>query len=89
MNGILIRSKAMRAAEGEKILKYFCNVEKQHFVSKQLFKLISKEGGTLTKNFFLNYEKPQERKQYYQTFYTEKEVDEMDLNTLVDFFCKK
>ena len=40
MEGVLPRSKARWVAEGEKISKYFCNLEKRHYVSKQMIKLI-------------------------------------------------
>ena len=42
VDGIIIRSKARWAAQGEKVTKYFCNLEKRHFISKQMFKLIDK-----------------------------------------------
>ena len=42
MEGVLLRSKARWVAEGEKISKYFCNLEKRHYVSKQMIKLTQK-----------------------------------------------
>ena len=38
MEGILLRSKAKWVAEGEKITKYFCSLEKRNFISKQMKK---------------------------------------------------
>ena len=37
IEGIMIRSKARWAAEGEKVSKYFCSLESRHFTSKQMF----------------------------------------------------
>ena len=44
IEGIMIRSKARWAAEGEKVSKYFCSLESRHFTSKQMFKLINDKG---------------------------------------------
>ena len=44
MEGVLLRSKAGWVVEGEKISKYFCNLEKRHYVSKQMIKLIDAKG---------------------------------------------
>ena len=33
IEGIMLRSKARLAAQGEKVTKYFCNLEKRHFIS--------------------------------------------------------
>ena len=38
MEGVLLRSKARWVAEGEKITKYFCSLEKRNFISKQMKK---------------------------------------------------
>ena len=35
---VLLRSKPWWVAEGEKITKYFCSLEKRNFISKQLEK---------------------------------------------------
>jgi len=48
MDGILIRSRAKWAAQGEKVTKYFCGLEKRHYVSKQMFKLVDDNGITVT-----------------------------------------
>lgn len=34
MEGIVLRSKIRWAVQGEKINKYFCSLEKRHFISK-------------------------------------------------------
>ena len=51
MEGVLLRSKARWVAEGEKISKYFCNLEKSHYVSKQMIKLIDVKGEEISVNF--------------------------------------
>jgi exonuclease III len=75
MQGILLRSKARWANEGEKITKYFCNLEKRHFVSKQMFKIISKNGKCLENRDDML----KETREFYQNLYADKEVEEIDL----------
>ena len=48
MDGILTRSRANWAAHGEKTSKYFCGLEKRHYISKQMFKLVENDGSTTT-----------------------------------------
>ena len=36
MEGVLLRSRARWIAEGEKIKKYFCGLEKRNYISKQM-----------------------------------------------------
>jgi hypothetical protein len=84
MQGILLRSKARWAAEGEKITKYFCNLEKRHFVSKQMFKLISRNGKPLE----TTEEMVQETKEYYEKLYDEKEIIDINLEEYVDTLPK-
>ena len=69
MNGVLIRSRARWASQGEKTTKYYCNMEKRHFVSKQMFKLIDNDG-----NMIDDTEKMLEKtKLFYQKLYTDQE----------------
>ena len=80
MDGILLRSKAKWAAEGEKVSQYFCNLEKRHFVSKQMYKLISKQGKTLTdSNDMLK-----ETQEFYQNLNARKQCKDVDLHVYVD-----
>lgn len=79
MQGILIRSKARWAAQGEKINKYFCNMEKRHFVSKQMFKLI-KNNGECTES---TEEMVKEAKLYYENLYSKKETTNTNLENYV------
>ena len=65
INGIILRTKARWAAQGEKVTKYFCNLEKRHFISKQMFKLINKNGEEIrdTKKMI------NETKEFYEQLY--------------------
>ena len=76
MQGILIRSKARYASQGERVTKYYCNMEKRHYISKQIFKLVSKQGQTLnsTKTII------EETKEYYKTLYSDRPVRKVDWN---------
>ena len=56
MEGVLLRSKARWVAEGEKISKYFCNLEKRHYVRKQMIKLIEAKGEEIKEQFDINKE---------------------------------
>jgi hypothetical protein len=50
MKGVLLRSKARWIAEGEKITKYFCSLEKRHYVNKRMVTLQNKDGKILKEN---------------------------------------
>lgn len=84
IQGILLRSKARWAAEGEKVTKYFCNLEKRHYVSKQMFKLISSNGPTIiTIDDMLK-----ETREFYQHLYSEREIQLEDLETYTETIPK-
>lgn len=68
IEGIIIRSKARWAAQGEKVIKYFCNLENRHFISKQMFKLINKEGEVVTDTK----EQLKETREFYDQLYKKK-----------------
>lgn len=44
MKGVMLRSRARWVAEGEKITKYFCSLEKRNYTSKQILKLTKSDG---------------------------------------------
>ena len=56
MEGVLLPSKARWVAEGRKISKYFCNLEKRHYVSKQMIKLIDAKGEEIKEPLDINKE---------------------------------
>lgn len=79
MEGVLIRSRAQWLAEGEKITKYFCNLEKRNYVSKNMNRLIKNDGTVITDSDNIM----QEVVYFYQSLYEKKTVEEVDINDLV------
>ena len=73
MVGVLLRSRARWVGEGEKITKYFCGLEKKTtFVSKQMNKIIAKDGSILTQtNAIL-----QETKQFYESLDKDRKTED-------------
>ena len=51
-----LRSKARWVAEGEKISKYFYNLEKRRYVSKQMIKLTDEKGEEIKEQLDINKE---------------------------------
>ena len=84
MEGVKVRSRARWICDGEKVTKYFCNLETRHYISKCMNNLISNSGNLIQdQNEILN-----ETMQFYQILYTKKDVTNMDLNSLlVKLFC--
>jgi hypothetical protein len=79
MQGILLRSKAKYAAQGERVTKYYCNMEKRHYTSKQMFRLVTKDGLTLTNtDDMLN-----ETKEYYKQLYAKRIVQNVNLKEYI------
>ena len=79
IDGIIIRSKARWAAQGEKVTKYFCNLEKRHYISKQMFKLIDKNGQEITETK----EMIKETRKFYEQLYKRKTVNNVNIEDLV------
>ena len=79
VDGIILRSKARWAAHGEKVTKYFCNLERRHFVSKQMYKLINKNGEEIRETN----EMIKETKEFYEQLYRKREVSDVDIEELV------
>ena len=79
MAGVLLRSKARWVVEWEKITKYFCNLEKRNYVSKQMTRLISKEG--VESNDVLDINK--EVNTFYSNLYKEKELEDYEIEHLI------
>lgn len=78
MEGVLLRSKARWIAEGEKTSQYFCGLEKRHYISKSMYKIV--ENGTDIINSDCILEKV---KLFYETLYESKEVEDCEINDLV------
>ena len=79
MEGVLLRSRARWVSEGEKISSYFCNLEKRHYVSKNMARLIDKHDRVLTNQKDIL----QEVQDFYQTLYREKVVENSEIRDLV------
>ena len=79
MEGVLLRSRARWIADGEKNTKYFCNLEKRHFISKSLPKLIDKYDKVLTNQEDI----VREVKTFYEKLYNSREVENKDLRNII------
>lgn len=78
IEGMAVRSKAKWLAEGEKVSKYFCNLENRHFLNKSM-NFIEKEDGKIL------YDQTQileEVQQFYSNLYSHKDVEDVDLSTI-------
>ena len=80
MRGVLLRSRARWIAEGEKISNYFCNLEKRHYVSKHMARIIDKGGNTLNKQEDILCEV----QQFYKSLYANIDVENCEINNLVN-----
>ena len=76
MDGILIRSRAKWAAQGEKVTKYFCGLEKRHYVSKQMFKLVDDNGITVTETEGMI----ERTRTFYEKLYKKREILDIPLD---------
>ena len=79
MEGVLLRSKARWVAGGEKISKYFCNLEKRHYVSKQMIKLTDAKGEEIEEPLDIN----KEVNNFYSNLYPAKDLEECETEQLV------
>ncbi|WP_419584615.1 hypothetical protein, partial [Thiolapillus sp.] len=79
MEGVLLRSRARWIAEGEKITKYFCELEKRNYVSKQMIKLTANNGEEIheVKDII------KEVKTFYERLYSDRQVEECEISDLV------
>ena len=81
LEGIRIRSRAKWIEQGEKVTKYFCNLENRNFISKSMPNLW-KNNGTKTEN---QNEVIHETKTFYETLYKEKPVKPINLNNVLNY----
>ena len=78
LEGAFIRSRAKWVNEGEKVSKYFCNLENRNYISKHMISLISHKGIILKEqNDILH-----ETKEHFTKLYAFKETNSVDLNDL-------
>ena len=50
MEGVLLRLRARWIADGEKVTKYFCNLENRHYISKTMLKVKGQDDQDITDN---------------------------------------
>ena len=79
-HGILLRAKALWTEEGEKNTKYFLNLEKRNYNTKNITTLISNEGKEITELE----ETIKEEKKYYKNLYSSK----LNQNDISEDFLK-
>ena len=78
IEGVLLRSKARWVEEGEKVSRYFCGLEKRHYVSKTMTKIVDK-GKNITESKCIL----ERVKLFYETLYENKEVEDCEISSLV------
>ena len=77
--GVLLRSKARWIAHGEKVTIYFCSLEKRHYISKIMAKLIDKDDNILTDNNDIL----QEVKSFYAKLCERRDVEDCEISRTV------
>ena len=80
MEGVLLRSRARWIAEGEKVSNYFCNLEKRHFVSKNMSRLIDRHENVLTNQKDIIHEV----QSFYKSLYEKSDVENCEIKDLVN-----
>ena len=82
MEGVIIRSRAQWIKEGKKVTKYFCNLEKRHFISKRMSVLINSSNNEITDSKDIC----KEVKNFYQSLYSSREnqLIDVDLDQLLN-----
>ena len=79
LEGLMIRSRAIWVDQGEKVTKYFCNLENRNYVSKCMPNLIKEDGSTTTsEKEVLN-----ETKDFYEKLYKARNVKDINLNQVL------
>lgn len=79
IEGISIRSRSRWMLEGERVSKYFCNLENRNFKSKAIPFLEKDNGNLLTDQKDVL----EEITSFYSNLYKKREVEEVDLNLLL------
>jgi hypothetical protein len=79
MEGVLLRSRARWMAEGERVSKYFCSLEKRNVFSKHMKKLITQQG----KELFNQNEINNEVGNFYESLYKKRIVEDCEITDIV------
>ncbi len=80
MQGVLLRSRARWIAEGEKITKYFCGLEKRDYVSKQMLTLTLSNGEKL----YETHDIIMEVKRFYERLYSDRNLGNCEILDMVE-----
>ena len=82
IEGMKIRSRSQWLLEGEKVTKYFCNLENRNFVSKSMSSLELDDGEMIYDNNDLL----EETKRFYENLYScrQSQIEQVNLDTVVD-----
>ena len=81
LEGLKVRSRAKWIDQGEKVTKYFCNLENRNYVSKNMPNVWKKDGSkTTNQNEIVD-----EVSKFYETLYEYKHVDDVDLNQILNY----
>ena len=75
MEGVLLRSRARWIADGEKITKYFCGLEKRNYISKQMTKLTLNN----REEIYESKDIIKEVKLFYKRLYSERQVEDCEI----------
>ena len=79
MERVLLRSKVRWVAEGEKLTKYVCSLEKRNFISKQMKTIVDKNGSVLEEpNAIMN-----EVQCFYERLDKSRDVEDCEINELI------
>ena len=71
MEGVLLRSRSRWVAEGEKVTKYFCNLEKRNYVNKTFYRLKRTDGSEIDNQSDII----EEVTKFYENLYEKKDLD--------------
>ena len=80
IEGVMIRSKARWVAEGEKVTRYFCSLEKRHYISKTMTKVIGSNGEEVRENKLIL----EEVKHFYESLYENRTMVDCKIEDLVE-----
>lgn len=80
IDGVILRSRARWIVNGERVTRYFCNMEKRHYISKNMARLIGRDGSVIADNEGLL----TEVKHFYEKLYSERPVENCEIYDLVE-----
>ena len=81
VEGLFVRSRAKWIDQGEKVSKYFCNLENRNYISKNMPNLI-KEDGSKTIN---DQEITEETKKFYEKLYESRHTTDINIEKQLNY----